>query len=141
MLLRFVEDVDVKDSAWLPIAIELELATEVVVAPPLINTFDADVDVPNTIRPNVSTENRLLPVEEETANGVILPALPWTLKVTVDDVAFTPATVPLSIKSPVERVVADVNRATSPESPPVTPDIPRDDVATHVVADPVERST
>jgi hypothetical protein len=48
----------------------------------------------------------------------------------------------LSIKSPVERVVAEVQRASNPFAPPESdPEIPSEDVAVHLVDVPVERRT
>jgi hypothetical protein len=43
---------------------------------------------------------RATPVEEATTKGLMSPAAPWMLKVTVEEVAFTPATVPLSLRVP-----------------------------------------
>ena len=67
-----------------------------------------------------------------------------TLKDIKEEVAPIPATDPLSKKSPVESVVAEVNRARNPFTPPVTPAppvIPRDDVATQSVDVPVDQRT
>jgi hypothetical protein len=50
-----------------------------------------------------------VPDEEATLSGVS-PAPAWILKDTEDDVALTPATVPLSRTVEVPRVVADVQR-------------------------------
>jgi hypothetical protein len=66
------------------------------------------------------TFNTEVPVEEEVLKMSLVPALPWRLKVTVELVAFTPATVPLSWKIPVARVEAEVNLATRPFDPPLT---------------------
>jgi hypothetical protein len=55
-----------------------------------------------------------------------------------------PATVPLSSKVEVPKVVGDVKRARNPFSPPVIPEppvIPNDDVEVHMVEAPLERST
>ena len=57
----------------------------------------------------MSREKTLAPEEDATANGLAEP-LPWTLKVTVDDVALIPATVPLSRSVDVPSVVAERNR-------------------------------
>jgi len=51
---------------------------------------------------------------------VSLIAVPWMVKATSVVVAATPATVPLSCRTPVARVVAEVNLATKPLVPPVT---------------------
>jgi len=50
------------------------------------------------------------PMEVETLNGSSV-VVPWTLNETVDEEALTPATVPLSIETPLERVEAEVQRA------------------------------
>ena len=47
-----------------------------------------------------------MPEEEATLKGSVVPAVPWTLKLMVLEVALTPATVPLSrimpgVKAPV----------------------------------------
>ena len=62
-----------------------------------------------------------VPVDDATLNG-FKPDEPCTLKVMVEEVALTPATVPLSIKSPVPSVVAESQRVTKPVVPPLTPD-------------------
>ena len=54
-------------------------------------------------------------------NG-LTPDEPCTLKVIVEEVALIPATVPLSMKSPVPSVVAESQRVTKPVVPPLTPD-------------------
>jgi hypothetical protein len=88
-----------------------------------------------------STESIVAPVEDAITNGLV-PAVPWRLKVTVDEVALTPETVPLSIKRPVPIVVAVNQRVTRSTVPPerIAP-IPRVDVATHLVVVPVVWST
>jgi len=59
------------------------------------------------------------PEEEATLNIVLaLPEVPCTLKVTVEEVAFTPATTPSSRKSPVESADDDIQRARKPGVPP-----------------------
>jgi hypothetical protein len=102
-----------------------------------------DDALPKVSLPVVSIAKREDPVEEATLNGLV-PAVPCTLKVYVDEVALTPDTVPLSRSSPVESVVGEVKRARYPLVPPDTPAppvIPRDEVATHRVEVPVARST
>ena len=80
-------------------------------------------------------------VSDATLNGLVEGA-PCTLKVKDDEVALIPATVPLSIDTPEERVDADVHRERNPLVPPERdPEIPRDDVATHRVVVPVVWST
>jgi hypothetical protein len=83
-----------------------------------------------------------VPVEEATLNG-LTPAAPCTLKVTVEDVALIPATVPLSRRVDVPRVVAVSQRVPKPEKPPATPveTTPSVDVATQRVLVPVAWST
>jgi hypothetical protein len=66
--------------------------------------------------PEVRIVKRFAPVEDATENG-FTPAVPWTRKVDVEVVAFTPETVPLSRKSPVERDDAPVQRARYPSVP------------------------
>ena len=90
--------------------------------------------------PFASTVKSETPDDDATLNG-LTEGEPCTFKVNDDDVAFTPATVPLSKKSPVERVLPPVKRARNPLFPPVTPEIPRDDVATQRVDVPVDQST
>jgi hypothetical protein len=51
------------------------------------------------------------PVEEVTFKGFKVPA-PWMLKDTVDVVALTPATVPLSIKVPKVKPVEEAHVTT-----------------------------
>jgi hypothetical protein len=73
---------------------------------------------------------------------LVEPDTPRTLKVTVDEVALIPDTVPSSIKRPEESVDADVQRERNPTVPPERePEIPRDDVATQRVEVPVDQST
>ena len=73
-----------------------------------------------------------------------LPDVPWILKVTVEEVALTPATVPSSRRRPVERVVSESQRVKNPGRPPDTPGppvMPSVEVATHLVDVPVAWST
>ena len=51
--------------------------------------------------PLTFTINRELPVEDVTWNGSRV-VVPWTFKLTVDEVAFTPMTVPLLSKDEAE---------------------------------------
>jgi hypothetical protein len=63
-----------------------------------------------------------VPEEEEMLKGSRVVE-PWTLKEIVDEVALIPATVPLSKRMPVERLLAVVHLATSPGLPePVRPE-------------------
>ena len=79
-----------------------------------------------------------VPVEDATLNG-LTPERPCTLKVTVDDVALIPATVPLSRRVEVPSVVAESQRVAKPVEPPVRDEaIPRDYVATQRVDVPVD---
>lgn len=56
--------------------------------------------------------NRMeMPVEEVTLRGFNTP-VPWTVKAELEEEALTPATVPLSISTPVPKVVPAVNLAT-----------------------------
>ena len=80
------------------------------------------------------------PVEDEIVNGLV-PAVPRMLKVTVDEVALMPATVPLSAKRLFVRDVGDVQRARNPLIPPERLEIPSVDVATQRVEVPVVWST
>ena len=71
-----------------------------------------DVDVPSTTKVALGvlepmptlwlllTLKTEMPVEEETSKISLLPPEPWRLKVMVEEVALTPATVPLSINLP-----------------------------------------
>ena len=70
--------------------------------------------------PPLVTISSEAPLDEATLNGFKVP-VPWMLKFTVEDVAFTPLTVRLSNKSPVLRVVGDVKTATLPLVPPEIP--------------------
>ena len=56
-------------------------------------------------------------VEEATTKGLILPALPCRLKVTVEEVALMPATVPLSMIFPLPKALAEVQMALRPTVP------------------------
>lgn len=61
--------------------------------------------------PFPKTVNKDVPVELLTWKGLFVP-VPWTRKLIVDDVALTPATVPLSSNAPVESPDEEVQRAT-----------------------------
>jgi hypothetical protein len=88
-----------------------------------------------------STESIVAPVEDAITNGLV-PAVPWRLKVTVDEVALTPETVPLSRNRPVVSDVAEAQRVRNPVVPPDTEAvIPRDEVATQRVDVPVDQRT
>jgi hypothetical protein len=109
-------------------------------------------DVPCTVKSDVGVEDptptfplakilkKEVPDEDATRNGSRAGDA-CRLKVTVDDVAFTPDTVPLSRRRPDESVEAPVQRARKPGVPPERDVIPRDEVATHRVDVPVERRT
>ena len=57
----------------------------------------------------------------------------------VEDVALTPAMVPVSRRSPVPRVVGDVQRERKSDVPPTSDaESPREDVATHLVDVPMD---
>ena len=109
--------------------------------PPIVR-LDDGVEDPIPMFPLASTLKILVPVEDATLKASFVPAVPCTLKVMVDDVAFTPVTAPLSIKSPAPSVVADVQRVTSPVVPPAIEEtIPSDDVATQRVDVPTDWRT
>ena len=101
------------------------------------------VDVPIPTLPLASTERKEAFDEEATLKMVLVdPATPRTLKATVEEVALTPRTVPLSIRVEVPRVVAESQRVAYPNAPPVRLlPIPSEDVDTHCVLVPVERRT
>jgi len=91
--------------------------------------------------PLLRTVRIVAPVEDAIANG-LTPDAPCTLKVTVDEVALIPATVPLSRSVEVPRVVVVSQRVAKPRAPPVRDEvIPSVDVATHLVVVPVVWST
>jgi hypothetical protein len=99
----------------------------------------AKVVVPKVTRPNLSIPKSEFPVEEAILSGSV-PALPFRLKVTVDDVALIPRTVPLSRSEDVPSVVCERKRVAYPNTPPDTPAplvIPRDEVETQRVEVPV----
>jgi hypothetical protein len=130
-------DVVALKSDWNPTPIFLLNAAVVDVEPPLINTF-ASPDVAVVRRPNASTENIVVPVEDATANALDEPPFPCTKNVTIDDEALTPATAPLSRKSPIPRVPGADQRAKNPFVPPESvPVMLRLDVATQRVDVPV----
>ena len=110
----------------------VEASVPVAVMLPTTDKASAAVVVPIPTFPFVSIVKSEVPDEEATLNGFTADE-PCTLNVYEDEVAFTPANVPLSRSSPVESVVGELNLATYPLVPPVTPEavIPRDDVAIH----------
>ena len=71
------------------------------------------------VEPLAATVNKDAVLEEATLNGFSVP-VPWTLKETVDDVALTPATLPLSFKIPVLKVLVPLQTVTKPATPPLT---------------------
>ena len=101
------------------------------------------VDDPIPTLPLASTERKEAFDEEATLKMVLVdPDTPRTLKATVEEVALTPRTVPLSIRVEVPRVVAESQRVAKPKEPPVRLlPIPSDEVDTHCVLVPVERRT
>ncbi len=111
-----------------------------------------EVDVPCTVKSDVGVDDPTptfplakilkndVPDEDATRNGSTAGDA-CRLKVTVEDVAFTPDTVPLSRKRPDESVEAPVQRARKPRVPPERDVIPREDVATHRVLVPTDWST
>jgi hypothetical protein len=99
---------------------------------------------PRSAVPLASTEKRLAVDDVATLKTTEVPlaVVDATLKATVVDVAPTPATKPLSMKRPVERVVGDVQRARRPFEPPARAAvIPSDDVATQRVDVPIDWRT
>ncbi len=75
--------------------------------------------VPAVTSPEGSTDRYDASVEDATLKIVFaLPDTPRTLNATVEDVAFTPATVPLSSNVPVVKAVEDNHVATLPIVPP-----------------------
>jgi hypothetical protein len=80
------------------------------------------VTLPTPILPEALTTNKEVVEEEEMLKGSSVP-VPWTLKEMVEEVALIPATVPLSKRMPVLRLLAVVHLATSPGLPePVRPE-------------------
>lgn len=78
------------------------------------------VVVPSIAEPLTPTLKREMPVEELIWKGFKV-VVPWTNREVVELEALTPATVPLSMRAPVERVLGEVQRATKPLVPlPVT---------------------
>lgn len=111
-------------------------------AVPCIASFADGVVEPIPILPFCRIVKSCVPVDDATENG-LTPPRPCTLKVMVDEVALIPATVPLSTKVEVPRVVADSHRVAKPDWPPVIVEAesPRVDVATQRVVVPVVCST
>lgn len=68
--------------------------------------------------PWLVTLKKEVPEEEATLNGSMLPAVPWMLKLMLDDVAFCPATVPLSSRVPIVAPVEEAQTITYPLVPP-----------------------
>ena len=89
--------------------VEVATARRLVVAPAVPCTVKSDIGVDDPIPtfPFARTLKNDVLVDEATLKiSLVEPATPRTLKVTVDDVALTPSTVPLSIRVDVPRVVA-----------------------------------
>ena len=110
-----------------------------VVVPTILSIATGVVDPIPTL-PLTPTSKSGTPVLEATMNGSSAP-VPCTTNDVPDDVAFTPATTPLSRRDPVPRVVELVNRATNPLVPLNAEANPSVDVATHLVEVPVVWST
>jgi hypothetical protein len=105
---------------------------------PVIERLDPGVVDPIPTLPFWRIVKSEVPVDDATLNG-LTPAVPCTLKVTVDEVALTPDTVPLSWKSPVDKVEAELQRASLPATPPERDEVmPSVDVATQRVDVPVD---
>src|SRR3989344_834003 len=81
--------------------------TEPAVEVPCTTKVASGVVVPMPTRERLVTLNMEEPVEEEMLKGS-KAALPWMLKLMVEEVAPMPATVPSSIKAPAAVVVAPV---------------------------------
>jgi hypothetical protein len=86
--------------------------------------------------PFANTVKRLVFDEVATLNTLDVPfaVVEATLKVTDDDVALIPATVPLSKNDEVPSVVEVSQRVTNPRSPPVRPPIVVQSVEVPVLA-------
>jgi hypothetical protein len=67
---------------------------------PCTTNMAVGVEEPTPILWSGLTTNRDVPVEEAMLKMSLAPALPWRLKVTVEEVALMPATVPLSLIKP-----------------------------------------
>jgi hypothetical protein len=76
---------------------------------PLTPSRETGDEEPIPTFPFAKTVSNCAPLEEATTNGFSVP-LPWMLNDTVDDVAFTPATAPLSSNVPVPKVFWSVHR-------------------------------
>ena len=77
---------------------------------------DAGEAVPMPTLPEALTTIKEVPEEEATLKGSRV-VVPWTLNDTVADVAFTPATVPLSKRVPSVKVLVPFHLATFPKAP------------------------
>ena len=98
------------------------LAVEVVVVP-WITSRPKGVVVPMPTLPAEVTRRMEVWLEEATLKGSKVPE-PWTLKEIVEEVAFTPATVPLSLKIPGAMALVPWPVKTKPgvkEAAPVPP--------------------
>ena len=82
-----------------------------VVLVPWTNRLATLVVVPIATVPLGLTVNREIPVEVLTWKGLSV-VVPWTNRETVAEEALTPATVPLSIRTPVVKVSAAFHLAT-----------------------------
>ena len=138
-----VESVVCPDTARFVIVVEASVEVPVTPSVPATPSVYPGVDDPIPTLPLASTERKEAFDEEATLKMVLVdPATPRTLKATVEEVALTPRTVPLSIRVEVPRVVAESQRVAYPNAPPVRLlPIPSDDVDTHCVLVPVERRT
>jgi hypothetical protein len=104
--------------------------------------FVKNVDEANTI-PVLVMPKSVAPDDDATLNGFRLDVeVACTLKTYEEEVALIPATTPLSTSVEVPSVVADSQRVAYPKRPPDSdPEIPREDVAVHLVDVPIERRT
>jgi hypothetical protein len=85
-------------------------------AVPFTCTFWEGLATPIPTFPAAVIFNIEVPVEEFTWKALLEP-VPCTKKLTEEDVALTPATVPLSIITPFPKTVDPVQRATYPFVP------------------------
>ncbi len=76
----------------------------------MLNTGRFWVKEDIVVEPLAATVSREAPDDEATLKGFKVP-VPWMLKETVEDVAPTPATVPLSSSAPAVKVFGEVQMA------------------------------
>jgi hypothetical protein len=105
-------------------------------SPATCNLNDVGEETPTPTLPDANTFKYEDPEDEATLNASFVPALPCILNVTVDDVALTPATAPLSANILVPIAPDPVHLARYPLIPdPVTPEAL---LSTHLVDVPVD---